>query len=77
MQVRLSCIPDGSCLFSVVHFLYLDDILQQEQLTPQLHQTAVACGLQRLVQLCEAQFAQQLELQLTSWPGTLLRHTHS
>lgn len=68
-QVRLSCVLDGDCLTSLVHFLYLDDVQQPEQLTPQLHQAALACGLQRLVELCEAQFAQQLELQLVSLPG--------
>lgn len=69
MQVRLRCVPDGECLLSLVHFLYLDDVQHQEQLTPQLHRAAIACGLQRLVSLCEAQFAQQLELQLVSVPG--------
>lgn len=69
LQVRLSCVVDGSSLSSLVQFLYLDDVPENEQLTPQLHQSAIACGLQRLVQLCEAHFAQQLELQLTSWTG--------
>lgn len=69
LQVRLGSVPDGNCLLSVVQFLYLDDVQQQEQLTPQLHLAALACGLQRLVTLCEARFAQQLELQLLSLPG--------
>ncbi|WIA29081.1 hypothetical protein OEZ86_011592 [Tetradesmus obliquus] len=66
-QVRLSCVPDGPCLHSLVQFLYLDDVQQQAELTPQLHVVALACNLQRLVDLCEARFAQQLELQLLSW----------
>lgn len=69
VQVRLSCVPDGPCLHSLVQFLYLDDVQQQAELTPQLHVVALACNLQRLVDLCEARFAQQLELQLLSWQG--------
>lgn len=69
LQVRLACVPDGPCLHSLVQFLYLDDVQQQAGLTPQLHVAAIACGLQRLVRLCEARFAQQLEVQLFSWPG--------
>jgi hypothetical protein len=62
-------VPDGPCLHSLVQFLYLDDVQQQAELTPQLHVVALACNLQRLVDLCEAHFAQQLELQLLSWQG--------
>jgi hypothetical protein len=73
VQVRLSCVPDRPCLHSLVQFLYLDDVQQQAELTPQLHVVALACNLQRLVDLCEARFAQQLELQLLSWQGEQCR----
>mgnify|MGYP001810017344 CR=1 FL=1 len=69
VQVRLSCVPDGPCLHSLVQFLYLDDVQQQAELTPELHVVALACNLQRQDDLCEARFAQQLELLLLSWQG--------
>ncbi len=75
LKVRLGCVPDGDCLYTLVQFLYLDDVQQQQQLNPQLHCAALACGLQRLADLCEAHFARQLELQLLSWPGELLLMT--
>jgi len=68
-QVLLACVPDSSALHSLVQYLYLDQVDHQEQLTPQLHCVALTCGLTRSVELCEAHFAQQLEVQLVSWPG--------
>eukprot|EP00775_Hariotina_reticulata_P013752 gene13752-13871_t len=68
-QVLLACVPDSSILHSLVQYLYLDQVDHQQQLTPQLHCVALTCGLTRLVELCEEHFAQQLEVQLVSWPG--------
>ncbi|KAF6266741.1 hypothetical protein COO60DRAFT_1654608 [Scenedesmus sp. NREL 46B-D3] len=75
--VRLACVPDGPCLHSLVQFMYLDEVTQQAELTPQLHVVALACKLQRLVGLCEARFAQQLELQLLSWQGLSQAQQHA
>lgn len=68
-QVRLACVPNAVCLASLVAFLYLDATETDGSLTPDLHRAALACGLDRLVLLCEARFGRQLELQLTSWQG--------
>lgn len=61
-------VPDGDCLLSLVEFLYLDDV-QQQDITHSLYVAALQCGLERLVMRCEAHYAHQLEVQLHSWPG--------
>jgi hypothetical protein len=68
VQARLHLVPDGSCLLSLVEFLYLDDV-QQQDISHTLYVAALQCGLERLVTLCEAHYAHQLEVQLHSWPG--------
>lgn len=68
LQARLQVVPDGSCLQSLVEFLYLDDV-QQQAITHTLYLAALQCGLERLVMRCEAHYAHQLEVQLHSWPG--------
>lgn len=68
LQVRLQVVPDGSCLLSVVEYLYLDDV-QQQDISHTLYLAALHCGLERLVTRCEAHYAHQLEVQLHSWPG--------
>jgi hypothetical protein len=68
VQARLQLVPDGSCLLSLVEFLYLDDV-QQQDVTHPLYVAALQCGLKRLVTRCEAHYAHQLEVQLHSWPG--------
>lgn len=71
LQARLQLVPDGSCLLSLVEFLYLDDV-QQQDISHTLYVAALQCGLERLVTRCEAHYAHQLEVQLHSWPGACL-----
>jgi len=61
-------VTDGLCLHALVRFLYLDDVERHDVSAP-LHRAALSNGLTRLVALCEAHFAAQLELQLHSWHG--------
>lgn len=67
--------PDGSCLLTLVEYLYLDDV-QEQSVSHSLYQAALHCGLQRLVTRCEAHYAHQLDLQLLSWPGGLPAGKH-
>jgi len=65
-ELRLQAIPNNATLAAWLEFVYTDDV-QPSAITHQLHLAALKCRLERLVTLCEANFAGRLQQHAVLW----------